>query len=76
MNETKDLRVTLDIDPERLAALQAALAFLTDICVTYGIDNNGAVQTDNPLHKHYGEALQYVTYLSAAIGEAVLDSGM
>ena len=66
------VRVTLDIDPEQLPALQGALAFLADVCATYGIDSSGAVKLENPQAQLYGEALGYVTYIAARIGEAIL----
>lgn len=66
------LVVQLEIDPEQLDALQGALAFLADVCVTYGVDNNGAVRNDHPQNRLYGEALGYVTFIAARIGEACL----
>ena len=68
------LVVTLEIDPEQLGPLQGALAFLADVCLYHGIDNTGAVRSDSPERKHYGDALGYVTYIAAQIGEAVLDN--
>lgn len=64
--------VPLEIDPEQLAAFQGALSFLADICVTYGIDNSGTIRNDHPQNRLYGEALGYVTFIAARIGEAVL----
>lgn len=64
--------VPLEIDPEQLAALQGALAFLADVCFTYGIDRSGAIKNDHPQNRCYGEALGYVTYIAAQIGEACL----
>lgn len=76
MDERKadSLTVTLDIDAEQLPALQGALAFLADVCNTYGIDGSGAVKEDSAEHRHYGEALGYILYIAAAIGEAALDN--
>ena len=76
MDERKadSLTVTLDIDAEQLPALQGALAFLADMCSTYGLARDGTVRENTPQHRHYGEALSYVLYLAAAIGEAALDN--
>lgn len=76
MDERKadSLTVTLDIDLEQLPALQGALAYMADICRTYGIDGDGAVRAEDAQHRHYGEALGYIQYIAAEIGAAVLDA--
>ncbi len=68
------LTVTLNIDLEQLPALQGALAFMADICSTYGIGENGEAREDNAQDRHYSEALGYILYIAAEIGEAVLDA--
>ena len=68
------LTVTLSIDLEQLPALQGALAFMADICSTYGIGENGEAREDNAQNRHYSEALGYILYIAAEIGEAVLAS--
>lgn len=68
------LTVTLKIDVEQLPALQGSIAFLADVCSTYGLDDKGAVSERCAEHKHYGEALPYILYIAAAIGAAVLDT--
>ncbi len=68
------LTVTLNIDLEQLPALQGALAFMADICSTYGIGENGEAREDNAQDGHYSEALGYILYIAAEIGEAVLDA--
>ena len=68
------LTVTLNIDLEQLPALQGALAFMADICSTYGIGENGEASEDNAQYRHYSEALGYILYIAAEIGEAVLDA--
>lgn len=68
------LTVTLSIDLEQLPALQGALAFMADICSTYGIGENGEAREDNAQNRHYSEALGYILYIAAEIGAAVLDA--
>ena len=68
------LTVTLNIDLEQLPALQGALAFMADICSTYGIGENGEAREDNAQDRHYSEALGYILYIAAEIGAAVLDA--
>ena len=68
------LTVTLNIDLEQLPALQGAPAFMADICSTYGIGENGEAREDNAQDRHYSEALGYILYIAAEIGEAVLDA--
>lgn len=70
MNTTQANTITVkfEIDTERLPALQGALAFLADVCFTYGSENDGS-----STHKHFADALGYVTFLAAQIGEAALD---
>ena len=68
------LTVTLNIDLEQLPALQGALAYMADICSTYGIGENGEAREDNAQNRHYGEALGYILYIAAEIGAAVLDA--
>lgn len=76
MDERKadSLTVTLNIDAEQLPALQGALAFLADICSTYGLVRDGSVREDCEQNKHYGEALGYILFLASQIGEAALDN--
>ena len=70
-----NILVTLDLDAEQIPLLLSALAFLADQCVTRGIDGDGHVFEDKlPENKHFGEALNYVTYIAAQIGEAILDN--
>ena len=68
------LTVTLSIDLEQLPALQGALAFMADICSTYGIGENGEAREDSAQNRHYSEALGYILYIAAEIGAAVLDA--
>lgn len=68
------LTVTFDIDLEQLPALQGALAFMADICSSYGIGRDGETRKDSAESRHYGEALGYILYIAAEIGAAVLDA--
>lgn len=68
------LTVTLNIDLEQLPALQGALAYMADICSTYGIGENGEAREDSEQNRHYSEALGYILYIAAEIGAAVLDA--
>ena len=76
MDERKadSLTVTLNIDLEQLPALQGALAYMADMCRTYGIGWGGEVREENAQNRHYGEALSYILYIAAEVGAAVLDA--
>lgn len=67
-NNTDTITVQLNIDAEQLPYIQASLAFLADVCQTYGDGE------DSPIHKCYREALGAVLFVSSAIGEAVLNN--
>ena len=76
MDEQKvdTLKVTLDLDVEELPALQGALAYMADICKTYGLGYGGEIRKEDDQNRHYGEALSYILYIAAEIGAAVLDA--
>lgn len=64
---TDRISVTLNLDTEQIPALQSSLAFLADMCYTYGDDRAEGYK------KHYADALGYVLQISSVIGEAILD---